>query len=91
FPRHTPINLAKPLQKPRLTFLGTSFHTLHPLEHPHLFYHLLDELNLPHPKPHTPHSKQQALAHPTTIPYPLLMPPAYVIRPISIIVLHTQP
>ena len=70
--------------------LGTSFDTLDALEDRDLFYQLLDELNLPHAKGDTAHSKEEALGHAASIGYPVLIRPSYVIGGMGMIVVHTE-
>lgn len=60
FGGQTAINVAEGLEKAGVTLLGTSFDTLDALEDRDLFYQLLDELNLPHAKGDTAHSKRRS-------------------------------
>ncbi|WMT28231.1 carbamoyl phosphate synthase large subunit [Bacillus aerius] len=90
FGGQTAINVAEGLEKAGVTLLGTSFDTLDALEDRKLFYQLLDELNLPHAKGDTAHSKEEALGHAASIEYPVLIRPSYVIGGMGMIVVHTE-
>lgn len=90
FGGQTAINVAEGLEKAGVTLLGTSFDTLDALEDRDLFYQLLDELNLPHAKGDTAHSKEEALGHAASIGYPVLIRPSYVIGGMGMIVVHTE-
>lgn len=90
FGGQTAINVAEGLEKAGVTLLGTSFDTLDALEDRDLFYQLLDELNLPHAKGDTAHSKEEALVHAKSIGYPVLIRPSYVIGGMGMIVVQSE-
>lgn len=90
FGGQTAINVAEGLEKAGVTLLGTSFDTLDALEDRDLFYQLLDELNLPHAKGDTAHSKEEALVHAKSIGFPVLIRPSYVIGGMGMIVVQSE-
>ncbi|QLI78844.1 carbamoyl phosphate synthase large subunit [Bacillus pumilus] len=90
FGGQTAINVAEGLEKAGITLLGTSFDTLDALEDRDLFYQLLDELNLPHAKGDTAHSKEEALTHAKSIGYPVLIRPSYVIGGMGMMVVQSE-
>ncbi|MDM5297495.1 carbamoyl phosphate synthase large subunit [Bacillus pumilus] len=90
FGGQTAINVAEGLEKAGVPLLGTSFATLDALEDRDLFYQLLDELELPHAKGDTAHSKEEALTHAASIGYPVLIRPSYVIGGMGMIIVQTE-
>ncbi|MFS0655941.1 carbamoyl phosphate synthase large subunit [Bacillus sp. 179-C3.3 HS] len=90
FGGQTAINVAEGLEKAGVPLLGTSFDTLDALEDRDLFYQLLDQLDLPHAKGETAHSKEEALTYAATIGYPVLIRPSYVIGGMGMIIVQSE-
>ncbi|WP_203289739.1 carbamoyl phosphate synthase large subunit [Metabacillus sp. cB07] len=90
FGGQTAINLAAALEAEGAVLLGTDSETLDILEERERFYHLLDELEIPHLPGATAHHEEEALAEAEKIGYPVLIRPSYVIGGKGMLVLETK-
>ncbi len=79
FGGQTAINLAEPLVKAGVKILGTSIEDLDRAENRDLFEQALKMLDIPQPLGDTATSKTEAVAIASTIGYPVLVRPSYVL------------
>ncbi|UII56993.1 carbamoyl phosphate synthase large subunit [Cytobacillus spongiae] len=75
----TALNLAQELEQTGANLLGTSSSTIATLEDRHLFYQLLDQLQIPRVMGEMAHSPKEALQISERIGFPVLIRPSYVI------------
>lgn len=86
----TAINLAEQLETAGVSLLGTDTETLDWLEDRDKFYHLLDELSIPHAVGLTANNASEAINGANEIGYPVLLRPSYVIGGKGMVVVHNQ-
>lgn len=79
FGGQTAINLAEPLVKAGVKILGTTIEDLDRAENRDLFEQALKQLDVPQPLGDTATSKAEAVAIASTIGYPVLVRPSYVL------------
>lgn len=79
FGGQTAINLAEPLVKAGVEILGTTIEDLDRAENRDLFEQALKQLDVPQPLGDTATSKEEAVAIASTIGYPVLVRPSYVL------------
>ncbi|WP_142427428.1 carbamoyl-phosphate synthase large subunit [Enterococcus durans] len=79
FGGQTAINLAEPLVKAGVKILGTTIEDLDRAENRDLFEQALKQLDVPQPLGDTARSKAEAVAIASTIGYPVLVRPSYVL------------
>ena len=79
FGGQTAINLAEPLVKAGVKILGTTIEDLDRAENRDLFEQALKQLDVPQPLGDTATSKAEAVAIASTIRYPVLVRPSYVL------------
>ncbi|MFB8504561.1 carbamoyl-phosphate synthase large subunit [Enterococcus durans] len=79
FGGQTAINLAEPLVKAGVKILGTTIEDLDRAENRDLFEQALKQLDVPQPLGDTATSKEEAVAIASTIGYPVLVRPSYVL------------
>ncbi|ASV96104.1 carbamoyl-phosphate synthase large subunit [Enterococcus durans] len=79
FGGQTAINLAEPLVKAGVKILGTTIEDLDHAENRDLFEQALKQLDVPQPLGDTATSKAEAVAIASTIGYPVLVRPSYVL------------
>ncbi|MBX9040013.1 carbamoyl-phosphate synthase large subunit [Enterococcus durans] len=79
FGGQTAINLAEPLFKAGVKILGTTIEDLDRAENRDLFEQALKQLDVPQPLGDTATSKAEAVAIASTIGYPVLVRPSYVL------------
>ncbi len=86
----TAINLAEQLESAGVKLLGTDTETLDWLEDRDKFYHLLDELSIPHAAGLTAKNAEEALKGAKEIGFPMLLRPSYVIGGKGMVVVHNE-
>ncbi len=86
----TAINLAEQLENAGVKLLGTDTETLDWLEDRDKFYHLLDELSIPHAAGLTANNAEEALKGAKEIGYSMLLRPSYVIGGKGMVVVHND-
>jgi len=86
----TAINLAEQLESAGVKLLGTDTETLDWLEDRDKFYHLLDELSIPHAAGLTANNAEEALKGAKEIGFPMLLRPSYVIGGKGMVVVHNE-
>ncbi|MBM7604099.1 carbamoyl-phosphate synthase large subunit [Metabacillus crassostreae] len=86
----TAINLAEQLETAGVSLLGTDTETLDWLEDRDKFYHLLDELSIPHAVGLTANNASDAIAGANEIGYPVLLRPSYVIGGKGMVVVQNE-
>ncbi|WP_033827001.1 carbamoyl-phosphate synthase (glutamine-hydrolyzing) large subunit [Bacillus andreraoultii] len=79
FGGQTAINLAAELEQEGVRIFGPSIDTIDLLEDRKQFYHLLDELDIPHIKGEITHSVDELKEAVQKLHYPVLVRPSYVI------------
>ncbi|SEN84900.1 carbamoyl-phosphate synthase large subunit [Amphibacillus marinus] len=84
----TAINLAEGLTKNGIHIIGTNIEMIEKTEDREQFYHLLNQLNIPHIPGATVNSKADAQATAEKIGYPVLIRPSYVIGGQGMVVVH---
>ncbi|WP_273122583.1 carbamoyl phosphate synthase large subunit [Bacillus weihaiensis] len=86
----TAINLAEQLELAGVKLLGTDTDTLDWLEDRDKFYHILDELHIPHAKGLTANDATEAVHGAQEIGYPILLRPSYVIGGKGMVVVQSE-
>ncbi|APH05935.1 carbamoyl phosphate synthase large subunit [Bacillus weihaiensis] len=86
----TAINLADQLESAGVKLLGTDTDTLDWLEDRDKFYHILDELHIPHAKGLTANDATEAVHGAQEIGYPILLRPSYVIGGKGMVVVQSE-
>lgn len=90
FGGQTAINLAEALEKAGVTIAGTSTTKMDQLEDRAKFYELLDELAIPHLKGKIAYSHQEVKQAASTLGYPVLVRPSYVIGGQSMFTFYSE-
>ncbi|MCR8978173.1 carbamoyl-phosphate synthase (glutamine-hydrolyzing) large subunit [Brevibacillus laterosporus] len=90
FGGQTAINLASAIEEAGLTVLGTALEQMKRVEDRELFYQLLQKLNIPHIPGRGVYSTEEAIHVATSIGYPVLLRPSYVIGGQGMTVVHDE-
>lgn len=90
FGGQTAISLVEGLEKAGVQLLGSSLDTIDQLEDREQFYHLLQDLNLPHIPGETVETKEDLIEKVHAIGYPVLLRPSYVIGGRGMLVLQSE-
>ncbi|AIG28615.1 carbamoyl-phosphate synthase (glutamine-hydrolyzing) large subunit [Brevibacillus laterosporus] len=90
FGGQTAINLAGAIQEAGLTVLGTALEQMKRVEDRELFYQMLQKLNIPHIPGKGVYSTEEAIHVATSIGYPVLLRPSYVIGGQGMTVVHDE-
>lgn len=90
FGGQTPINLAIPLYKAGVKILGTSPENIDRAEDRKKFEELLEKLRLKRPKAGTAYSEEEAIEVASSLGYPLLVRPSYVLGGRAMKIVYTE-
>ncbi len=89
FGGQTAIKLSKTLSKAGVKILGTSAENIDAAEDRELFDKLLEQCGIPRPAGHTVYTVKEALAAASSLGYPVLMRPSYVLGGQNMIIAHS--